>query len=116
MPSASTPRQTSLRQNIAQLVKMRLLNVNTLKLHEFFDSDAPQYAILSHRWGNEEITFKDFMKNRNCYGPDYDKIQGFCNAVKRLDLTFVTPIEWVWLDTMCIDSKYTTPFRALLLL
>jgi hypothetical protein len=41
---------------------MRLLNVGTGKLEEYFGSDRPQYAILSHTWGREEVTFSDIQK------------------------------------------------------
>lgn len=39
---------------------MRLLNIKTLKLEWFHNSDvAPSYAILSHRWEDEEVLFED---------------------------------------------------------
>ncbi|KAI1332097.1 hypothetical protein F5Y16DRAFT_394798 [Xylariaceae sp. FL0255] len=38
---------------------MRLLNNGTLKLEEFVEpATAPPYAILSHTWGEGEITFQ----------------------------------------------------------
>jgi len=44
---------------------MRLLhrdNNSDLSLTEFFEIDIPkECAILSHRWGAEEVTFKDLM-------------------------------------------------------
>jgi hypothetical protein len=41
---------------------MRLLNVATKKLEEYFGDDIPPYAILSHTWGTNEVTFKDIKK------------------------------------------------------
>jgi hypothetical protein len=39
---------------------MRLLNIKTLKLEWFHGADvAPRYAILSHRWEDEEVLFED---------------------------------------------------------
>lgn len=38
---------------------MRLLNTETLQLYQFGDDEIPTYAILSHTWLGEEITFKD---------------------------------------------------------
>ena len=41
---------------------MRLLHYDgdgNLSLTEFFESDRPKYAILSHRWETEEYTFND---------------------------------------------------------
>jgi hypothetical protein len=33
------------------------------KLEEFFGSDIPPYAILSHTWGREEVTFQDLASS-----------------------------------------------------
>ena len=38
---------------------MRLLNTAKCRLEEFKDKDIPLYAILSHTWGKNEITFQD---------------------------------------------------------
>ncbi|KAM7211323.1 hypothetical protein V8F06_013301 [Rhypophila decipiens] len=41
---------------------MRLLNVDTLQLTAPQDAKyAPRYAILSHTWGDEEVTFQDLQ-------------------------------------------------------
>lgn len=37
---------------------MRLLNVETLSLEEFWDRAAPPYAILSHTWDKQEVSFQ----------------------------------------------------------
>lgn len=44
---------------------MRLLYTTELRFEEFFDSDIPNHAILSHRWGPEEATYQEFMAIRN---------------------------------------------------
>ncbi|KAF2469463.1 uncharacterized protein BDR25DRAFT_167585, partial [Lindgomyces ingoldianus] len=41
---------------------MRLIHVDTLELKLFNDSELPEYAILSHTWGNEEITLQDMLE------------------------------------------------------
>jgi len=38
---------------------MKLLNVHSYKLEEYFGSNIPPYAILSHTWGEEEVLFHD---------------------------------------------------------
>lgn len=43
---------------------MRLLNVETWKFESYPTADAaPPYAILSHRWQDDEITFEDFVEH-----------------------------------------------------
>jgi hypothetical protein len=75
---------------------MRLLNVSTLQFQEFFDSEVPQYCILSHRWEGNETTYKDFLKGRD--SPGYRKITAFCDFVKRHFNAKIGP-EWIWVDT-----------------
>lgn len=47
------------------LAKMRLINVETLGLEEFFGNNVPEYAILSHTWGPEEVSLQDLALVRS---------------------------------------------------
>jgi hypothetical protein len=40
---------------------MRFLNAESMLLEEFFDQDVPPYAILSHRWQDEEVSLQDMQ-------------------------------------------------------
>jgi hypothetical protein len=42
-------------------ISMRLLNVHSGRLEEFFGRHIPEYAILSHTWGATEIVFSDIQ-------------------------------------------------------
>ena len=77
---------------------MRLLHISTLKLHEFFDDQIPFYVILSHTWGNEEVTLQDLEKEESKNRAGYAKITGCCA------LALSSGWEWVWIDTCCIDK------------
>ena len=80
---------------------MHLLNTSALKLHEFYDDEIPEYAILSHTWGEEEVSFHD-LQNKKPEQLDgskgYMKIKGCC-AIATLDM-----YNYVWIDTCCIDK------------
>ena len=87
---------------------MRLLNVHSLQLQEFTDGNIPEYCILSHRWGEDEVSFKEFRKHSKCDGEGYRKIYGFCEFVKRMPVHWeqfpemifdTTNMDWVWIDT-----------------
>lgn len=43
---------------------MYLIEIEPLQLEDFIGEQIPPYAILSHRWGSNELTFKDILKNR----------------------------------------------------
>jgi hypothetical protein len=74
---------------------MRLLNTKTRKLEEFFGEAIPQYAILSHTWGENEVTFKDI--ERDGYQSGSVKIDGCLGRSERS--------PYVWIDTCCIDKS-----------
>ncbi|KAL8686895.1 MAG: hypothetical protein Q9218_006783 [Villophora microphyllina] len=78
---------------------MRLLNTTSFEFKEFFDTNIPQYAILSHRWGDQEVSHQDFLDSKNMEGEGGVKIQNCCALAKRRH------IRWVWVDTCCIDKK-----------
>ncbi len=79
---------------------MRLLNVHKLSVEEFLDADAtPRYAILSHTWGEEEVTFQDMRDGTAGSKLGYHKIEGLCRQAAR------DKYDYVWADTCCIDRK-----------
>ncbi|KAK3318109.1 hypothetical protein B0H66DRAFT_602712 [Apodospora peruviana] len=86
---------------------MRLLDTKTLRLQEFV-VDIPPYAILSHTWGAEEVTYHDLaqvardptsadshaIRRRN----GFDKMVRFCAQAQR------EYHDWAWVDICCIDK------------
>jgi hypothetical protein len=76
---------------------MRLLNTDTLEFTEFFK--PPPYAILSHRWGAEEVSFNDNESGRSRETLGYQKILSCCHFARQRSH------EWVWIDTCCIDKR-----------
>jgi hypothetical protein len=78
-------------------LKMRLLHASTFKLHDF-SGDIPAYAILSHRWETEEILFQDVEAGKARRMTGFAKIEGCCQRAT------ADNIEFVWIDTCCIDK------------
>ena len=77
---------------------MRLINTNTLQFKDFDSREWPKYAILSHRWGDGEVSYKEMRKGTAPAGPGLTKIERFCKLAATRDL------EWAWIDTCCIDK------------
>ncbi|KDR77574.1 hypothetical protein GALMADRAFT_245727 [Galerina marginata CBS 339.88] len=78
---------------------MRLLDVHRLKVKEFpNETKRPPYAILSHTWGNGEVSLQDLptAEERNMAG--YTKIKKCCELAKQ------DGFDYVWIDTCCIDK------------
>ena len=77
---------------------MRLLNTNTQELTEFSHS-IPPYAILSHQWGAEEVTFEDLAR------PNVVQMQGFTKLYNACQLSRTLGYNYLWMDTCCIDKS-----------
>ncbi|KAI1113282.1 HET-domain-containing protein [Nemania sp. NC0429] len=86
---------------------MRLINTQTQELTEFFHN-VPPYAILSHTWEKEEVTFQEYVL---ATGPEarrhthirrkagFSKIIGACQRARHDGL------KYLWCDTNCIDKS-----------
>ncbi|OTA69980.1 HET-domain-containing protein, partial [Hypoxylon sp. EC38] len=88
-----------------------LINTETLMLKEFVEGRIPEYAILSHRWGDDEVSFHEFPNGpHNSQRGGYNKIREFCAQVSpsKLPVSEDSPwkgFEYVWVDTCCIDKR-----------
>ncbi|KAI1333074.1 hypothetical protein F5Y16DRAFT_393480 [Xylariaceae sp. FL0255] len=88
---------------------MRLINVHNYQIEEFADGEAPPYAILSHTWRNNEVSFQEMSDSNvhlrigNCEeGSRFWKISNTCAlAHKQYGL------DWTWIDSCCIDRTNT---------
>jgi hypothetical protein len=72
-----------------------------ISLCEFLGSDIPLYAILSHRWREEEVLYADMVGTNRSIAQrkkGYAKLEATCLIA--LSLGF----QYVWSDTCCIDK------------
>ncbi|KAE8154535.1 hypothetical protein BDV25DRAFT_135706 [Aspergillus avenaceus] len=84
---------------------MRLICTKTpLELHEFAENELPKYAILSHRWEREEVSFRDMMSSDDKIKSKagYRKIERFCARAHQDGL------DYAWVDTCCINKESST--------
>ena len=77
---------------------MRLLHTATLRLKDVVDNRIPRYAILSHTWGEKEITFRDMQLDVAEKMVGYEKVKNTCSVAAACGF------EYVWIDTCCIDK------------
>lgn len=80
---------------------MRLINVKTFRLEEFFGNSIPDYAILSHTWDAYEISFEDTKTDLHLTQKrdSFSKIQACIEQTLRYEL------DYCWVDTCCIDKS-----------
>lgn len=80
---------------------MWLLCAKTQKLHEFIADEIPPYAALSHTWEADEITFEDIK-----HGQSYPTSKaGWAKVIKCCQQAIEDGIEFVWIDTCCINKS-----------
>ncbi|KAI0864814.1 HET-domain-containing protein [Xylaria cubensis] len=91
------------KREVPRVSTMRLINTDTLDLEEFYGTEIPIYAILSHTWlRREEVTFQEWLKRDTDTSvrakSGYAKILAACQLARKSSL------EWLWVDTNCIDK------------
>ncbi|KAF4490273.1 beta transducin [Fusarium agapanthi] len=80
---------------------MWLINTTTIALERADDNDisSTPYAILSHTWDEDEVTFEDMTHGREKGRKGYVKILNTCRLAKERGITHA------WVDTCCVDKR-----------
>ncbi|KAF2854372.1 hypothetical protein T440DRAFT_372243, partial [Plenodomus tracheiphilus IPT5] len=90
---------------------MRLLHIEgdadiegsiNLSLCELLGGDVPDYAILSHRWREEEVLYADtaaYDKSIAHFKKGFSTLECFCREVS------LKGFSYAWSDTCCIDKS-----------
>lgn len=70
---------------------------------EYFQGNQipPSYAILSHRWQGEEVTFEDIQDQADSYTLKH----GWSKVLMTCQLARTNGIDYVWIDSCCIDKR-----------
>ncbi|KAL7801883.1 hypothetical protein V8C43DRAFT_272207 [Trichoderma afarasin] len=96
---------------------MRLLDARTLGLVDITDDSIPPYAILSHTWGDEEITIQQLRRLGGCSQTTLASPQtldkkrraivlkkGYIKISGAAQLAVSRGLDYIWVDTCCIDK------------
>ncbi|KAJ8124904.1 hypothetical protein O1611_g8737 [Lasiodiplodia mahajangana] len=83
---------------------MRFVDTTTFKFHEVSDLEIHRlgggYCILSHRWGDDEISYADVLSIDTIVKAKagFGKFEGACAMAKELGY------DLIWIDTCCINK------------
>ncbi|KAK4040032.1 hypothetical protein C8A01DRAFT_16088 [Parachaetomium inaequale] len=87
---------------------MRLLHTTQIKLIEIYGQHVPPYAVLSHTWGDEEVTLQDLLELSRGHGQWTDSLvlsmQRFDKIRKCAEVARRENMQYIWIDTCCIDK------------
>ncbi|PQE30069.1 HET domain-containing protein [Rutstroemia sp. NJR-2017a WRK4] len=81
---------------------MRLINCisRPLATEEFYGSAIPRYAILSHTWEEQEVTYQQFADvEARASRKGWSKVQKAC------ELAMEEGHDYIWIDSCCIDKS-----------
>ncbi|WAO94317.1 HET domain-containing protein [Fusarium falciforme] len=81
---------------------MWLLEIESETLEEFTDETRVSYAILSHRWEDDEVLFQDITQGTAPLRKGWQKVENFCRIAEK------EGFRYVWIDTCCIDKSSST--------
>ncbi|KAK0649679.1 hypothetical protein B0T16DRAFT_457070 [Cercophora newfieldiana] len=80
--------------------EMRFIDTESLELVESADYEQQRYAILSHRWEADEVSFDDFqVPSKRADQAGFKKIQFACEQA------LTDGYRLAWVDTCCIDKS-----------
>jgi len=107
------------------LCSMRLINVEAFlereqlfrqgkqvdrraKVLEFGDDEVTEYAILSHRWIEQEVDYKEIVKLAKMDEEERSEIRqrdGYRKILQSCKQAKKDGYKWLWVDTCCIDKR-----------
>ncbi|KAI8624282.1 heterokaryon incompatibility protein-domain-containing protein [Xylariaceae sp. FL1651] len=79
---------------------MRLLDTLTHELKHFIGGHQPQYVILSHTWGHEEVLFEDLHR-----ATEWKNKKGATKVLEACAQAQRDGYQYIWIDTCCIDKS-----------
>jgi len=86
---------------------MWLINTSTLSLELFYGDEIPAYAILSHTWGDGEMSEMSFQEFQQLSETKNDRIMskaGYRKITAACDMALKNGYCYAWVDTCCIDK------------
>ncbi|KAI0853380.1 HET-domain-containing protein [Daldinia vernicosa] len=86
---------------------MWLINTKTLELEFVASPKERSYAVLSHTWEEEELSFQQFSDSAK--RASLRQLRGFAKIAKTCQLAKDKHmLEYAWVDTCCIDKTSST--------
>ena len=82
--------------------------VHRVNVFDSHNDEATDYAILSHRWTEQEVDYDEMDDLARMDQEDRDKIRrrlGYKKIINSCEQAKKDKYEWLWVDTCCIDKR-----------
>jgi len=83
---------------------MRLIKTSTLSLERFYGDEIPAYVILSHTWGDDEVSLQEFTKSSETKNDRIANKAGYRKIAETCDQALEDGYHYAWVDACCIDN------------
>ncbi|PVI01593.1 HET-domain-containing protein, partial [Periconia macrospinosa] len=99
---------------------MRLLASDTLEFATFSDENLPEYLILSHTWGDEEVSYQDMQYLQKLKKlpdslqqdtADIENKSGYRKVTSAARAAAHRNYKYFWIDTCCIDKTSSSELQ-----
>ncbi|KIM63845.1 hypothetical protein SCLCIDRAFT_116621, partial [Scleroderma citrinum Foug A] len=78
------------------------------KVLEFGDDEVTEYAILSHRWIEQEVDYNEIVELAKMVEEERTEIRqrgGYQKIIQSCEQAKKDGYKWLWVDTCCIDKR-----------
>ena len=78
------------------------------KVLEFSDDEVTEYAILSHRWIEQEVDYNEVVELTKMDEEERSEIRrrdGYRKILQSCEQAMKDGYKWLWADTCCIDKR-----------
>ncbi|KAK4109274.1 HET-domain-containing protein, partial [Canariomyces notabilis] len=83
---------------------MWLINSRNMKLEFMQNPKKNSYAILSHTWGDDEVSFQEYRQYEQGRAPGHART-GLEKIIMTCQLALTRGLAYCWVDTCCIDKS-----------
>lgn len=101
--SYSTPAKTKRFVKVVRAVAIYLINTSTLKI-EVFHAAKPAYAILSHTWEDDEVSFKDLHEDGST-SPAWTNKQGSFKVKHICRQARYDRLDYIWIESLILAAS-----------
>ncbi|RYC63731.1 hypothetical protein CHU98_g2471 [Xylaria longipes] len=84
---------------------MWLIETSTLQLKFFTEVEKGSYAILSHTWEKEELSFEQLRNPHSTFLEEIQNSPAFLKIIGTCKLASQHGLSYAWVDTCCIDKS-----------